>query len=198
MAEVLKVLSSITVWGILARFFVNLIFLFILIGLIYFRFSKKERFLFTFFLTGITVFMVCSIMNKLTISVGAAFGLFAIFQVLRFRTRNFSVKDMAYIFTTIGISVINSVVMLIYQISGVLLMNLVIVVSALLLEIYLNKNVYHTHKIIYDNLDMLRPENEQKLLDEISLKTGRHIFRVKILEIDFKKSVAELDIYYKG
>jgi hypothetical protein len=105
---------------------------------------------------------------------------------------------MAYIFTTIGISVINSVVMLIFQISGVIIMNIVIILSAFILELYLNKNVYHTHKIIYDNLEMLRPENEKKLLEEISQKTGRTIFRTKILEIDFKKGVAELDIYYKG
>jgi hypothetical protein len=37
-----------------------------------------------------------------------AIGLFAVFTILRFRTRNFSLKDMSYIFTTIGISVINS------------------------------------------------------------------------------------------
>jgi hypothetical protein len=197
MSDVIPLLSSGSVWGVLARFVFNLFFLFLLIGVIYFRFSKKERFLFTFFITGITVFFVSSIMNKLSLSIGAAFGLFAIFQVLRFRTRNFGVKDMAYIFTAIGISVINAVVLQIYALLGVIIMNSILILSALLLELYLKRNNFKKHRITWDKLEMLRPENESDLLAEISFKTGRNIFKVKILELDFKKGVAQLDIYFK-
>lgn len=197
MSDIFPILSSSTVWGVLTRFGFNLIWLFILIGVIYFRFSKKERFLFTFFITGITVFFVCSIMNKLTISLGAGFGLFAIFQVLRFRTRNFSVKDMAYIFSVIGISVLNAVVLQVFNIIGVSIMNLIIVLTAFFLELYLQRNNFAKYKVAYDNLEMLRPENQQKLLEEMSKKTGRSIFKVKILEMDFKKEIAHLEIYYK-
>jgi hypothetical protein len=45
--------NSPTVWGILIRFLITLVFLFVLIAVIYFRYSKKEKFLFTFFLIGI-------------------------------------------------------------------------------------------------------------------------------------------------
>jgi hypothetical protein len=51
--------------------------------------------------------------------------------------------------------------------------------------------------VAYDNLVMLRPENQQKLLEEMSNKTGRSIFKIKILEMDFKKEIAHLEIYYK-
>ena len=197
MSDILQILGSGSVWGVLARFAFNLFFLFILIGIIYFRYSKKERFLFTFFITGTTVFFVCSIMNKLTISLGAGFGLFAIFQVLRFRTRNFSVKDMAYIFSVIGISVINAVVLQVFQIIGVIIMNVVMILIAFLLELYLKENNFKKHRIAYDNLEMLRPENQNKLIEEMSQKTGRNIFKVKILEMNFKKGIAHLDIYYK-
>jgi hypothetical protein len=197
MSDFISVLSSGSVWGVLSRFVFNIFFLFLLIGVIYFRFSKKERFLFTYLMTGITVFFVSSIMNSLTISVGAAFGLFAIFQVLRFRTRNFSVKDMAYIFTTIGISVINAVILQKYTILGVVIMNAIIILSAFFLELYLGKNNFDKYRITYDNLEMLRPENQQKLVVELSQKTGRNIIQVKIIEMDFKKEIAHLEIYYK-
>jgi hypothetical protein len=197
MTDIIPVLSSSSVWGVLARFGFNLIWLFVLIGVIYFRYSKKERFLFTFFITGTTVFFVCSIMNKLTISLGAGFGLFAIFQVLRFRTRNFGVKDMAYIFSVIGISVINAVVLQVFNILGVVIMNLIVILTAFVLEQYLQSNNFAKYKVAYDNLDMLRPENQQKLLQEMSQKTGRNIFKVKIIEMDFKKDIAHLEIYYK-
>jgi hypothetical protein len=50
-----------------------------------------------------------------------AIGLFAIFAILRFRTRNFSLKDMSYIFTTIGISVINSLKLTGFPVLGVVI-----------------------------------------------------------------------------
>ena len=56
--------NALSVWGILMRFGVNLFFLFILIRIIYFRYSKKEKFLFTFFLIGITVYFICAILRK--------------------------------------------------------------------------------------------------------------------------------------
>ncbi len=95
-------------FGILFRFVINLAFMIVLIRVIYFRYSKKEKFLFTFFMLGITVFFISSMLKSVFIEFGMAVGLFAIFTILRFRTRNFSLKDMSYIFTTIGISLINS------------------------------------------------------------------------------------------
>ena len=61
------IIHSTSIWGILARFGVNLIILIILIGFLYFRYSKKEKFMFTFFLIGIIVFLVSSIMKKVDI-----------------------------------------------------------------------------------------------------------------------------------
>jgi len=197
MSDIIRILSSGSEWGVISRSIFNLFWLFILVGVIYFRYSKKERFLFTYFTTGITVFFICSIMSKLTITLGAGFGLFAIFQVLRFRTRNFSVKDMAYIFSVIGISVLNAVLLQVFGLLGVSMMNLMIILAAFFLELYLQRNNFAKYKVAYDNLVMLRPENQQKLLEEMSNKTGRSIFKIKILEMDFKKEIAHLEIYYK-
>ena len=91
-------------WGIMMRFVINLVFLFILIRVVYFRYEKKEKYLFSFFLMGIMIFFIGSMLKTVFMEIGMAVGLFAIFTILRFRTRNFSIKDMAYIFTTIAIS----------------------------------------------------------------------------------------------
>jgi hypothetical protein len=127
-----------------------------------------------------------------------AVGLFAIFGILRLRTRNFNVKDMAYTFTTIGISVINSLKLVKFPILGVIIFNMIIILSAFLLEQFLLKNKSETHSIIYENLDLLKPERKQKLLKDISLLTGKEILSVKIRRIDYKKKEALLDIYFKG
>ncbi|MEI6047514.1 MAG: DUF4956 domain-containing protein [Bacteroidota bacterium] len=190
-------LNNPTFLGIMVRFGINLVFLFILIRLIYFRYSKKEKFLFTFFLMGIMTFFISSMLRTVFVDIGMAFGLFAIFGILRLRTRNFSVKDMAYTFTTIGISVINSLKVLKFPMLGVLLINVIILVAAYLLEKYLVKYDSESYTITYENMEMLKPDKKQKLLKDISGITGKEIMNVKIRKVDYKRKVAELDIFYK-
>src|SRR4030066_517069 len=127
-------------FGVLLRFIINTVFLIILIRIIYFRYSKKEKFLFSFFLLGITVFFITSMLKSVFIEFGMAVGLFAIFTILRFRTRNFSLKDMSYIFTTIGISLINSLKLVGFPVLGVLIFNLIILASAVVLEEFAIRN----------------------------------------------------------
>jgi hypothetical protein len=46
-------------------------------------------------------------------------------------------------------------------------------------------------------MTLLRPEKRADLLKDLSEITGRDIFKVKILKINYKKKSAELDIFFK-
>jgi hypothetical protein len=179
------------------RFAINLVFLFILIRVLYFRYSGKEKFLFTYFLMGIIAFFIVSILRSVSIEMGMGFGLFAVFSLLRLRTRNFTEKDMAYTFTTFGVSVINSLKLLRFPLLGVLIINLIIVLTVFLLEEFVLKYKIETHEIIYDNLELLKPEKRDKLLKDVSVRTGKEISKIKIRRINYKRKRALLDIYYK-
>jgi signal transduction histidine kinase len=182
---------------IMLKFIINLFFLFILIRVIYFRYTRKEEFLFTLFLMGITVFFVNSMLTTVQLDLGFAFGLFAIFAILRFRTNSVSLKDMAYIFAAITISMINSLKVFNFPMSGIFIFNIIIILSAYFLEEFVLKNKSDSYMITYENLDLLRPDKEQKLLKDLSLLTGKNIFRVKVQRIDYKRGVAILEIFYK-
>ncbi len=184
-------------FGILLRFGINMVFLTILIRFVYFRYSKKEKFLFTFFLLGITVFFIISMLRSVYIEFGMAAGLIAIFAVLRFRTRNFSLKDMAYIFATIGISVINSLKLVGFPLLGVIIIDIIMIVVVIVLEEFTIKHNTITYSIIYEDLDLLKTGKKQKILKEISILTGKEILRFKIREIDYKDNIAKLDITYR-
>ena len=184
-------------YGIIIRFAIHVVFLIILIRGIYFRYSKKEKFLFTFFLMGITVFFITSMLKSVWIEIGMAFGLFAIFAILRFRTRNFSLKDMSYIFTVIGISVINSLKLVEFPVLGVFIFNIIIIISAIILEKFTARNNVVRHTIIYENLLLLKSDKNLKLLKDLSEVTGKDVLKVKIRRVNYKRQVAWLDIYYK-
>jgi hypothetical protein len=183
--------------SIMIRFVINLIFLFFLIKIVYYRYSRKEMFLFAFFLMGIMIFFIGAMLNAVFLEIGMAVGLFAIFTILRLRTTNVNIKDMAYMFTTIGISVINSLKLVGFPLLGVFIINMVVIVTAYILEEFLSKNSSESYSIVYRNLEMLRSGKKQKLLRDISELTGKEVTKVKIRRVDYRSQVALLDIYYK-
>jgi hypothetical protein len=146
---------------------------------------------------GIMIFFIGSILNAVFLEIGMAVGLFAIFTILRLRTTNVSVKDMAYMFTIIGISVINSLRLVGFPLLGVLIINAIIIFSAYLLEEFLVRNSLETYSIIYRNLELLRSSKRQKILKDLSELTGKEVIRYKIKRVDYRSETAMLDIDYK-
>jgi hypothetical protein len=187
-------LTNPTFVGIIWRMAINLVSLIILVRFIYFQFSKKEKFAFAFFLMGILTFFITSVLNSVFLQMAGAFGLFAVLGIMRMRTRNFSIKDMAYTFATLGLSVINALNVLKFPLLGILIINFIILFSAYLLELFVSKNQSSTLSITYENLDLLRPEKKQKLLRDVSELTGKQVLKVKIRRIDYRRKIAVLDI----
>lgn len=180
--------------SIVWRFVMNIITLFLLIRVVYYRYSGKEKFLFSFFLIGILTFFVTSILTSVFIEMAGAFGLFAVLGILRMRTSNFSVKDMAYTFATLGVSVINALNVLKFPLFGVLLIDFTIILSAYLLELFLLKHKSETFAITYENIEFLRPEKKSKLLKDVSELTGKNVYKVKVRKVDYQKKIASLDV----
>jgi len=68
------------------RLFVNSIFIFILIRFIYYPKNSQSEHLFTFFQIGLIVFFIASILENVKLDFGFALVLFAVFNIIRFRT----------------------------------------------------------------------------------------------------------------
>lgn len=186
-----------SLWNILLRFVINAAVLYIIIGRIYYRFSRKEEFLFFYTITGIMIFLISSILGSIDLQIGLALGLFAIFSIIRFRTVAFSVKDMTYMFCIIGISIINSQANIQPPVIGALVVNLAIILITWYLEKFLQRKSMEKRCITINKLALLKPEARVELLKELSLITGHNIEKVVVERIDFDKNRAELEIYFR-
>ncbi|HLP73744.1 MAG TPA: DUF4956 domain-containing protein [Bacteroidales bacterium] len=178
-------------------FVFNLFFQYILIRTIYYRYSRKETYLFAFFLIAVIVFLVGRVLNAVQIQTELAVGLVALFTILRFRTRSITMKDMSYMFAVIGISVINALQLVAFPMIGRVIVNLIIIVSAWMLEEFIVRHRCKSHIIIYENIDLLKPDRHKELLDDLSLLTGKKVCRVNVSEVDYKKKTAEIEIFYR-
>ena len=128
-----------------------------------------------------------------------AIGLFAIYTILNLRTISFDVKNMAYLFAVIAISVLNALDLRgKFPFMGVVIFNVMIIASALILEsLVTRKKKYNNHQIIYDNLELLKSQNKEELLANIAEITGLEVKKIKIQSVNYKERTAILDIYYK-
>lgn len=184
--------------GLMERFAIHMIFLVLLVRIVYYRYNKNGMFLFTFFILSITIFFIVGMMNSIQMAIGFGFGMFAVFTILRLRTRNFSVKDMAYMFTTIGLSVINPLKLVAFPLLGLMIINAIIILSAYILEEVLLKNKTECHLIIYQNLELLNSDKKQKLLKDLSDISGKEVQKYKIVRVNYRRKIARIEIFYKA
>lgn len=184
---------------LLLRFGVDALAVGILIRVIYYRIYKKSALFLTFFAFNLTIFLVTYMLHQVQMSMGAAFGLFAVFSMLRYRTEGISIKDMTYLFVVISIgliSAISEVGTLQGGWMGAALLNALIVSAVYVLESDWFVRREFSKTIYYDRTDLLRPEHASDLLDDLRTRTGLLVYRVEVRDIDFRKDSAQLTIYY--
>jgi len=96
--------------NLIIRFGFNLSIAFIIIKLIYQRnHTDNLDFVFTYFMFNSLIFFFAFLLGSITINIGFAFGLFAVFAILRYRTDPIPIKEMTYLFIVITIGVINAI-----------------------------------------------------------------------------------------
>ena len=183
-------------WELLFKFGIDVTVLFILIRLIYYPIHKKKDYLFTYFLFNTLIFFLCVLLNSVKLSIGFAFGLFAIFGVLRYRTEQISIKDMTYLFAVISIAVINSLAS-----KKVSVAELVFTDGMILLMTYALEHLWLTRHeavklLIYERIDLIKPSNREALYADLHERLGVKVSRIEIGKIDLLKDTALMRVFY--
>jgi hypothetical protein len=180
------------------KFFLRLGFdfisVFVLIRFIYYPTHRKREYFYTFFMFNLIIFLITFLLNKVEFSLGAAFGLFAVFTMLRYRTEGISMNDMTYLFTAIAMGLINAVSKGSWD--ELLLINALILAFTLFLDSSLFFKREESKTIVYDNLDMIRPEKRAELIRQLEEKTGLSIRRITVEKVNLLSDSATIIIYY--
>jgi hypothetical protein len=194
--EITKTLSKFG-WRIL----IDLFSVFVLVRFVYFPIYKHRELFFTFFIFNIIIFLICFLLNKVELSMGAAFGLFAVFSMLRYRTEDISIKDMTYLFLVIAIGLIAAVTKIkdtsdMYEYLFLGIINAIIITTTYLLESNVLMKKEHAKVITYENITLITADKEEELKEDIKLRTGLTVHRLNVQKIDFLRDAAQIKIYY--
>jgi len=177
------------------RFFINSLSVIALIKFIYYFIHKKSNYLFTFFSFNLIIFVISFLFNKVEMSMGAAFGLFAVFSMLRYRTESLDITEMTYLFLSIAFGLLNALISANWY--EILLIDILILGLVIVFESKWVANHESSKKIIYDRLDLLAKSDKTDLLLDLSKRTGYSVTKVEVDSMDLLKDVAMLVIYYK-
>lgn len=176
------------------RLGIDLLAVIILVRFIYFPIYRSRENVFTFFIFNIIIFLITYLLNKVEMSMGAAFGLFAVFSMLRYRTEDISIKDMTYMFLVIAMGLINAVSKGNWD-ELTLLMTIIILITYLLeSNILIKKEV--SKIVMYENIDLIKPENRSLLIADLEKRMGVKINQVTIGKIDFLRDAAQIHVFY--
>ena len=176
------------------RIGIDLASVLILIRFIYFPMYRSRENVFTFFIFNVIIFLITFLLNKVEMSLGAAFGLFAVFSMLRYRTEDISTKDMTYMFLVIALGLINAVSKGSWD--ELILVNAIVITITFLLESNLLMKKEVSRLVMYENIEFIRPDKRAELIADLEKRMGVKINHVAIGKIDFLRDSAQVHVFY--
>ena len=183
--------------NLILRFSFNFSIAFVIVKLIYQRNNNKNDFIFTYFMFNSLIFFFAYLLGSITINMGFAFGLFAVFAILRYRTDPIPIKEMTYLFIVITIGVINALSGSTVSFISLLFTNAMIVTLTYFLENYWQNNLLIKRTIEYENIENIKPENHSDLLEDLKTRTGFNIKYFENQTISYLRDTAKIKIFSK-
>jgi hypothetical protein len=183
--------------NISSRFLFNLFMLWLIVSKIYFPKHRNKDYYFTFYLFNILVFFVCLMLSDVKLEIGFAFGIFALFSILRYRTTTLPVKEMTYLFAVVTIGVINALSNKKVSYLELVFVNFAIIYALYYLDIKWFKKHPAVDMIVYEKIENIKPENRQKLMDDIAARTGWEVLHTEVSRVNFLNDSARITVYYK-
>ncbi len=194
----LSTITNIISIDFLARFSISLISMIFIVWFCYFRRSPRKDYLFGFMLFGIGVFIITKMLHDVQLPMGFAFGLFALFSMLRYRTESISIKEMTYLFLVIGVALITAIAPLHYF--ELIIINAIICCCAQIAEVIELKlcesKRIDFQMVRYDLIENIKPQNRDLLINDLHQRTGLNIIDVHIDEIDLLRDTAMLKVVF--
>lgn len=176
------------------RFLINIGSILVLCYGCYYRINKDAEVAGSFVLFGVGIFIITRLLHGVDMSMEFAFGLFAVFTMLRYRTETISIKGMTYLFLVTGIALLTAVSEM--PLLQIILLNIVLCLIAFVVDSKLLSGSHNTKLVTYERIENIKPHNRDNLIKDLCERTGLNVVSVSVLRIDFLRDTAELSICY--
>ena len=145
----------------LLQLLVNVISIAVLCYGCYYRLNRNTNVAGSLLLFGVGIFIITKLLHGVDMSMEFAFGLFAVFTMLRYRTDTISIKEMTYLFLVTAIALLTAVSKLSFLELGML--NGLICLFAFIVDTRFFRSAYHQQTISYEIIANIKPCNEKTM-----------------------------------
>ena len=164
--------------------------------------EESRQNVYSFFIISVVVFFLAHTLSTFEMQLGMAIGMFAVFGIVRYRTEALKPQEMTYLFSAIGIAVINALASIGMGWSELVWINVVVLLLVYVLERFLNKNTQEekvqTKKIsVVLSVAELDQEIIAQKVMELEEKLGLKIQTHQISKIDYTLGTAQLTVVYE-
>jgi hypothetical protein len=176
------------------RLLINTASVFVLIRC-YYAFSRHRENAASFILFGVGVFLVTALLHSVTVTMGFAFGLFAVFSMLRYRTEALGIKEMTYLFLVIAMALLAAVGTMHHL--ELVFLNLLVIVLALVLETRVLLPRHSEREVEYEKIENVHRDRRELLIADLRERTGLDVFRVDVVSVSYLRDTAMLRMHFR-
>jgi hypothetical protein len=176
------------------RLLINTASVFVLIRC-YYAFSRHRENAASFILFGVGVFLVTALLHSVTVTMGFAFGLFAVFSMLRYRTEALGIKEMTYLFLVIAMALLAAVGSMHHL--ELVFLNLLVIVLALVLETRVLLPRHSEREVEYEKIENVHRDRRELLIADLRERTGLDVFRVDVVSVSYLRDTAMLRMHFR-
>jgi hypothetical protein len=176
------------------RLLINTASVFVLIRC-YYAFSRHRENAASFILFGVGVFLVTALLHSVTVTMGFAFGLFAVFSMLRYRTEALGIKEMTYLFLVIAMALLAAVGTMHHL--ELVLLNMLVIVLALVLETRVLLPRHSEREVEYEKIENVHRDRQELLIADLRERTGLDVFRVDVVSVSYLRDTAMLRMHFR-
>ena len=182
---------------LIAGFVLNFISAFIIIRFIDYPKKSGHNFIFTFLAFNAIVYFIMGLFTSIELSIGAGFGLFALFSILRYRTETVPIREMTYLFVMVALPILNSVLFESGEYSRIIAINLMLIIVIWILENGWGfKSEPMQKEVLYEKIEFVKAGRKEEMIADLKQRTGLDVFDVEVDRIDFLRDTAEIKIFY--
>ncbi len=181
---------------LLIKFAINILVVYLIVKQIYSKRNDKRDYIFTYFIFNILIFFLCHLMVNVELGMGFAFGLFALFSIMRYRTQTISIKDMTYLFAVVCVAVMNAINVVELAVLELLFINASIVTALHIMERTFFQEKMVSRKVQYEKVRLVQPQHYDELKADLEERMGLNIKKVEVYSVNYLTDSAVLYVHY--
>ena len=155
--------------------------------------QSKRHFIISLAVINLIIFSLTMVIYGQDLSVGSGLGLFAMFSLMRYRSKPLAPIEMSFLLIAICFGVLNAVFPNIFSVFHVLILeSLILGILFGMLKFMATKTIQL--KIRYEKLELLKPEKHKLLIMDLEHRFNKPVEEVSIESISFPESYAILSV----